>query len=219
MSNPAAVLLDVDGTLVDTNYLHVIAWWESFSAARHDVSCFDIHRAIGLPSAALVERLLGHADDRIVTGHAERWAQLRPRMRPFHRAAELVRACADRGLRVVWATSAGEDDLAEFRTALDCNDAVHAVVSSADVEHGKPAPDTVLQALDAAGVPPDRAVLVGDTVYDVRAARAAGAGCVAVLAGGIGEAELWAEDPVAVYGNLADLLDDLDGSPLGRLLA
>lgn len=217
VKGPAAVVLDVDGTLVDTNYLHVIAWWEAFRAAGEQVSCFDIHRALGLGSADLVRSLLGRSDDGIVRGHAERWAPLRPQMLPFHRAAELVRACHDRGLRVVWATSASDEDVETFRRVLDCDDAVHAIVTSDDVERSKPAPDVVQAALDAAGVRADRAVMVGDTVYDTRAARAAGVACVSLLTGGIGENELRPEDPAAVYASCADLLADLGDSPIGRL--
>ncbi len=216
--SPAAVLLDVDGTLVDTNWLHVVAWWESFLAVGEQVSCFDVHRNLGRGGGDLVRTLIGRDDDRVVQGHSERWAPLRSRMLAFHRAGDLVRECASRGLRVVLATSGSEEDLQDFLDALDCRDALHAVVSSADVERSKPAPDIVLAALAAAGVAPDRAVMVGDSVYDVRAATAAGVGCVALLAGGIGESELRGEGPAAVYGNCAELLDALDDSPLGALL-
>ena len=95
---------------------------------------------------------------------------------------------------------------------------VHAVVTAGDVESAKPAPDIVQAALEAAGVEPDRAVMVGDTVYDVRAAAAAGVPCIGVLAGGIGERELVDAGAAAVYGNVAELLDGLDGSPVAALL-
>ncbi|MDP9497403.1 MAG: HAD family hydrolase [Actinomycetota bacterium] len=215
----AAVVFDVDGTLLDTNYLHVIAWWESFLAEGHEVSCFDIHRTIGRSSEELVEVLLGRADEKVVKGHSERWAPLRERMIPFHGAADLVRACADRGLKVVWATSGSPEDVEDFKARLACDDAVTAIVNSGDVENSKPAPDIVLAALDAAGVAPERAVMIGDTVYDVRAARAAGTQSIGLLGGGIGEQELRQEEPTAVYGNCAELLADLDASPIGRLLA
>ncbi len=214
---PAAVLFDVDGTLLDTNYLHVMAWWESFLARGHEVSCFDIHRAIGRGSKDLVATLLGEPDDAVADGHEERWGELRPRMIPFHGAADLTRACAARGLRVVLATSGTPEDVEDFRAKLGIDDVVHAVVNSGDVENSKPAPDIVLAALEAAGVTADRAVMVGDTVYDVRAAKAAGVACISVLAGGIGENELRPEGPVAVYGNCAELLEGLEDSPLGRL--
>ena len=216
--SPAAVVFDVDGTLLDTNYLHVLAWWESFLAVGEQVSCFDIHRNIGRSSSDLVSELLGHEDERVAEGHDERWAPLRKRMIAYHRAADLVRECSRRGLKVVWATSGSPEDVEDFRSKLDCDDAVDQVVNSGDVENSKPAPDIVQAALDAAGVSADRAVMVGDTVYDIRAAKAAGVACIALLGGGIGEQELRQEEPAAIYGNCSELLDGLDDSPIGALL-
>ena len=213
----AAVLFDVDGTLLDTNYLHVMAWWESFLARGHEVSCFDIHRALGQGSTELVQSLLGERDDAVAEGHEERWGELRPRMIAFRGAADLARACAERGLRVVLATSGTPEDVEDFRAALGIDDVVHAVVNSGDVEQHKPAPDIVLAALAVAGVTADRAVMVGDTVYDVRAAQAAGVPCISLLAGGIGEVELRKEDPAAVYANCSELLQGLADSPLAAL--
>ncbi len=129
-----------------------------------------------------------------------------------------MRACAARGLRVVLATSGTQDDVEHVLDRLDVRDSLHAVVNSGDVERSKPDPAIVQRALEAAGVPADRAVMVGDTVYDLRAAKAAGVATVALLAGGIGEQELRQEGPDAVFGNCADLLDGLDDSPVGQLL-
>lgn len=213
-----ALVLDVDGTLLDTNYLHVIAWWEAFRAAGHDVSGFDIHRAIGRGSDDLVRTLIGHEDESIVEGHAERWAPLREQCIPFHRVPELIRTCAGRGLQVVYCTSGAPEDVEEFRERIGCDDVVTAAVNSSDVEQSKPAPDIVQAALEAVGVPPERAVMVGDTVYDVRAARAAGVTVVGLVCGGISEQELREAGADAVYGNVAELLDGLDDSPIGRLL-
>jgi len=214
---PAAVVLDVDGTLLDTVYLHVLAWWESFLAGGHEVSCFDIHRSIGRPARDLVEALLGHVDEDVVTGHAERWAPLRERCIPFHRVPELIRTCAARGLKVVYATSGDEQDTADFRAKIGCDDVVDAVVSSGEVARGKPAPDIVLAALDAVGVAPERAVMLGDSVWDVRASAAAGVPCIGLVCGGLSEQELRHAGAAAVYGNPSELLDDLDASPVGRL--
>ena len=216
--SPAAVLFDVDGTLLDTNYLHVLAWWESFLAAGEEVSCFDIHRNIGRGSDDLVRQLLGRDDASVVEGHSERWAPLRKRMIPFHRASELVRECDRRGLRVVLATSGSPEDVEDFTDKLALGDAVHAIVNSGDVDQSKPAPDIVLAALEAGGVSADRAVMVGDTVYDIRAAKAAGVATIGLLGGGIGEKELRQDEPTAVFGNCAELLDGLDDSPIGALL-
>ena len=215
---PTALVLDVDGTLLDTVYLHVIAWWESFREAGHEVSCFDLHRAIGRGSSDLVETLLGRPDERVVEGHAARWAPLRERCLAFHAVPELIRTAVGRGTQVVYCTSGSPEDVADFRAKIGCDDVVAAVVDSGDVERSKPAPDIVLAALEAVGVEPRDAVMLGDTVYDVRAAAAAGVACVGLMSGGIGESELREAGAVAVYGNPAQVLEDLDASPLGALL-
>lgn len=215
---PTALVLDVDGTLLDTVYLHVIAWWEAFVDAGHEVSGFDIHRAIGRGSDDLVETLIGKPDESLVEAHADKWAPLREKCIPFHDVPELIRACAARGVRVVYCTSGAAEDVEDFRAKIGCDDVVSAVVSSADVEQSKPAPDIVRAALEAVGVAPGDAVMLGDTVYDVRAARAAGVDCIGMLCGGIGERELQEAGAVAVYGNPSELLQDLEASPVGRLL-
>ncbi|MCW2499946.1 MAG: putative hydrolase [Frankiales bacterium] len=209
-SRDVAVLFDLDGTLVDSNYLHVHAWWEAFGAAGHEVSGRDVHHAIGRPAADLVETLLGHPDQAVVDGHDERWAALRPRAQAYRGAGELLRACAARGWRVVWATSGSPEDIAAFRALLAADDVVHAVISSSDVERGKPHPDVVLAALEAAGVGPQDAVLVGDTVWDAQAARAAGVASIGLLAGGLCEQALRDAGAVDVLDAPADLLADLD---------
>ncbi|CAN5178232.1 HAD family hydrolase [soil metagenome] len=215
---PRALVLDVDGTLLDTVYLHVIAWWEAFQDAGHDVSGFDLHRAIGRGSDDLVETLLGRPDERVVEGHARNWTPLRERCRTFHAVPELIRTCAGRGLQVVYCTSGDRADVEDFRAKIGCDDVVAATVHSGDVEQSKPAPDIVLAALEAVGVAPQDAVLVGDTVYDVRASAAVGVACIGVLCGGIGQLELQEAGAAAVYGNPSELLQDLDCSPVGRLL-
>jgi phosphoglycolate phosphatase-like HAD superfamily hydrolase len=212
-----ALVLDVDGTLLDTNYLHVMAWWEAFRAAGHEVSGFDIHRAIGRGSDDLVETLVGAPDESIVDGHTQRWAPLRERCTPFHGVQDLIRTCAGRGTKVVYCTSGSPEDVEDFRAKIGCDDVVDAVVNSGDVERSKPEPDIVRAALDAVGVRPEDAVMLGDTVYDVRAAHAAGVVCIGLVCGGISEQELREAGADAVYGNVSELLQDLDASPVGRL--
>lgn len=213
-----ALVLDVDGTLLDTVYLHVISWWEAFRDGGYEVSCFDIHRAIGRGSSDLVETLLGHPDDDVVEGHSRNWAPLREQCIPFHQVPELIRETAGRGVKVVYCTSGSPEDVQDFRKRIGCDDVVAAAVNSGDVSQSKPAPDIVEAALQAVGVRPENAVMMGDTVYDVRAAKAAGVACIGMMCGGIGERELQEAGAVAVYGNPSELLQDLDGSPVGRLL-
>ncbi len=215
---PTALILDVDGTLLDTVYLHVMAWWEAFMDGGYQVSGFDIHRAIGRGSEDLCETLVGKADDSVVDGHAEKWAPLREKCIPFHDVPELIRTCAGRGMNVVYCTSGAPEDVEDFRAKIGCDDVISGVVNSSDVEQSKPAPDIVRAALKEVGVEPENAIMLGDTVYDVRAANAAGVPCIGLMCGGIGERELQEAGAVAVYGNPSELLQDLDGSPLATLL-
>ncbi len=204
------MLFDLDGTLVDSNYQHVTAWWEGFRDAGHEVSCYDIHRAIGRPAEDLVQQLLGQPDDVVVQRHDVLWHDVRPRVLAFRGAGQLLRACAGRDLRVVWATSGSTDDIEAFRQLLDADDAVHAILGSTDIEAGKPDPEVIRKGAAAAGVDPAQSVVVGDTMYDVLAAKAAGALAVGLLAGGIGRTELEAAGADLVLGNAQELLESLD---------
>ncbi len=216
----AAVLFDVDGTLVDTNYLHVVTWWQAFAQAGHRVPMTAIHGAIGMGSDQLLDALLPadrdkSADAGIRTAHSALYAPFRPHIRPFARADDLLRACHQAGTRVILASSADPDEFAALRAALDAEDAISAATSAGDVEASKPAPDLIEVALDRAGVAADEAVFVGDTVWDVRACQRAGLPCIAVLSGGIPAAELRDAGAVAVFRDPADLLDATGGA-IGR---
>jgi HAD superfamily hydrolase (TIGR01549 family) len=209
-NTPGAVLFDVDGTLVDTVYHHVLAWWEAFTEAGHAVSGYDIHHAIGRGSSDLVETLIGSPDDDLTEVHSKKWGELRERTTAFHQVPELLRACRDRGMHVVLCTSGEGPDLDFFVDAIGGEEPIHAIVSSEDVEQSKPSPEIVQKAVEAAGVPADRCVMVGDTIFDVQAAVAAGVRAIGVLCGGISEAELRAAGAAEVYGNPSELLDALD---------
>jgi HAD superfamily hydrolase (TIGR01509 family) len=215
-----AVLFDVDGTLVDTNYLNVVTWWEAFAQAGFDVTMTDIHRTIGKGSDQLLDALLPKDRDRdgdagIRTAHSALYSVYWSRLRPLDGAADLLRACHRRGLKVVLASSADEREFAVLRAALDADDAIDEATNSGDVEQSKPAPDLVQVALDKAGVPPEQAVFVGDTVWDVQACQKAGVRCIGLLSGGIGRDELLEAGAVEVYRGPAELMDRFPGALTG----
>jgi HAD superfamily hydrolase (TIGR01509 family) len=214
-----AALFDVDGTLVDTNYLHAVTWWEAFSQAGHQVSMADIHRAIGMGSDRLLDALLPadrdhDADSGLRAAHSTLYAAYWTRLRPLPGAAGLLRACKRRGLAVVLASSADEPEFRALRAALDAEDAVDAATFSGDVESSKPEPDIVEAALARVGVPAEEAVFTGDTVWDVHACRKAGVPCIGLLSGGIGRDDLTAAGAAQVYTGPGDLLARLGSSPL-----
>jgi HAD superfamily hydrolase (TIGR01509 family) len=218
-----AVLFDVDGTLVDSNYLHVHAWQRAFVTENLPVEAWRIHRCIGMDGAALVKTLADDTDDdvrnRLTDRHSRYYQETASMLRPLPGARELLHRIADLRLQVVLATSAPEDELALLREVLDCDDIVSEVTSSGDVETAKPHPDLVRIALRRAGVTPDRAVFVGDAVWDAEAARRAGVTCIGVLSGGVSRGELHIAGAVEVFENAAQLLDQLDQTPIAALMA
>jgi HAD superfamily hydrolase (TIGR01509 family) len=154
------------------------------------------------------------ADEDMRAAHKSLYAAFWTRLRAFDGAADLLRACAARGMRVVLASSASSGELTALRAALDADDAISAATSSSEAEQSKPAPDIVSIALERAGVEPSRAVFVGDTVWDVKACQKAGVACVAVRTGGICADDLREAGAVEIYESTADLLRHLDRSPL-----
>lgn len=220
-STPGAVLLDADGTLVDTTYLHVDAWMRALALVDIQVPAWRVNRAIGMGSPQLLASLLGedtaeHFGDQVVAYHEALYLDLADRVRPFPGARELVIEIAQRGARPVLATSAAPAELDRLRTALDLDDHLYAITSAKDVSTAKPDPDLVTTALNRAGTSPDRTVMLGDATWDAIAAGRAGIECVAVRTGGIGADELREAGAIAVYDDVCALLDDLDDSPLAR---
>jgi HAD superfamily hydrolase (TIGR01509 family) len=212
----AAALFDVDGTLIDSNYLHAVTWWQAFAQAGHDVPMAAVHRAIGMGSDQLLDALLPAsrdtgADPGIRTAHTALYAAYWSRLRPLPGAAELLRACRKSGLNVVLASSADPQEFAVLRAALDAEDAIGDATSAADVDSSKPAPDLVEVALKKARTRPQQAVFVGDTVWDVQACQRAGVPCIGLRSGGISAAELFDAGAAAVFAGPADLLESTAG--------
>jgi len=215
MADERGVLFDIDGTLVDTSYLHTVAWWQALRDAGHEVPMREIHRAIGMGSDKLVPHLIGRDDDDLSTAHAHHYAPYLERLVAFDGAADLLRECSRRRLTVVLATSAEAWQLDRLRRAIGADDAVDHVTDASDVESSKPAPDIVEVALKASGLSAESTVMVGDTKWDVEAAAKAGVRCVAMTTGGWSEQELRDSGAVEVYAGPRDLLDRFDESVLG----
>lgn len=217
--NPAAVLFDIDGTLIDSNYLHVAAWSQAFEEAGVPVDDWQIHRRIGMDSSQLLDELLGNRvaelGERVSDLNSGNFERMSSSLRAFDGARELVRRAASAGLVVVLATSAPESELKRLRAVLDIEESVATVTSSEDVGMAKPAPDLVQVALRKAGVAADRAIMVGDSVWDVEAAARAGVASIALRTGGTSAAELLQAGALAVYDDPRDLLANFDSSELG----
>lgn len=218
-----AVLFDVDGTLVDSNYLHVDAWKRAFADLRLPVETWRIHRCIGMDGSTLTDILSDGADEgvqrRLSERHSHYYARSIWLLSPLPGAAELLHHIAAEDIEVVLASSAPVDELRMSRMVLACDDVISAVTSSQDVETAKPRPDIVNVALERAGVGPTDAVFVGDAVWDMVAANRAGVTCVGLRSGGVSDTELETAGAQAVFDNPEDLLQHLDDSPIGALMA
>ncbi len=213
-----AVILDVDGTLVDTNYQHAIAWDRAF--ARHGVfvPIWRIHRHIGMGADQLVAAL---ADDEVEErcgeeirdAESELYSELISEIRVIEGARELIEALKGRELTVILASSAKEEEIEHYVEMLRAQDLADDWTTSSDVEETKPNPDLIEAALEKAGT--RDAVMIGDTVWDIKAAKQAGVEAIAVLSGGLGEADLREAGAIGVYESVVELNDDLDRT-LGR---
>ena len=216
-----AVLFDIDGTLVDSNFLHVDACNTAFTDLGLSVPSWRIQRAIGADGSELLEQLIPDESDDVKSQaselQSEHYRHLTPRLQLLPGARELLHAIAERGSRVVLATSAPQEELDHLLSLLDVDDLLHAVTSSEDVDKAKPSPDIIAIALQRAGVDAERALMVGDAVWDIKSASAAGVSTIALRSGGTGTAELTDAGAVAVYDDAASLAHDLNRSPLARL--
>jgi HAD superfamily hydrolase (TIGR01549 family) len=212
-----AAILDVDGTLVDSNYQHAIAWYRAFREHGVTPPMWRIHRHIGMGGDQLVGAVAGEEVERslgdaIRAEEKERYAELIGEVAPFEGAYELLVELRERGHPVVLASSAKEEETRHYVELLDAGELIEAATSSADVETTKPAPDLVAAAMQKAGEL--SAVMVGDSNWDVEAAARADLKTIAVLTGGFSEAELREAGAVDVFESLVDLRAKLDATPL-----
>ena len=220
-SRPApgdTVIFDVDGTLVDSTYHHALAWHRAFQECSVDVPLWRVHRAVGMGGDRLVTAVAG---ERVEQQHGDRlrelwetgYDELLPEVDPLPGAADLVRRLHDHGFVLAVGSSGKPKYTDAALDLLGVHDLFAAVTTSEDAQESKPAADILRAALEAAGG--SRAVVVGDTPYDVEAASALGAACVTVRTGGFGAEELEA----AGAAHVADGLEDLLGADWGAFVA
>ncbi len=212
------VVFDVDGTLCDTVYMHTLAWWQAFRSIGVHVPAVRLHGLIGMGSDKLTEEICGEEREDLKERWQEAFEPFRSQLVAFEGAGDLLREIAARGGVVALASSSTPEDFAALREAIGADEVITAGTSSGDAEESKPSPDIVSVALEKAGLDPSRALFVGDTIWDVKAAGAAGLRTVGVLSGGIPRSDLEEAGAIAVYRDPADLLANLDDSPIGELL-
>ena len=214
-----AALLDVDGTLIDSNYHHALAWYRAFRRSGIVLPLWRIHRHVGMGGDQLVPALVGkrmnrERGDELRAARDEEYAQLIGEVAPLEGARELITDLKQRGLTVVLASSAPQDEIDHYLELLDARELADAWTTDDDVEATKPEPDLVQAALEKAGT--EEAVMVGDTPWDVEAARKAGLETICVITGGFSEQELRDAGAVAVFESVEELRKRLEETPLGR---
>jgi HAD superfamily hydrolase (TIGR01509 family) len=209
---PLNAILDVDGTLVDTNYHHALAWHRALHAHGHQVQMWKVHRHIGMGGDQILDALIGEEaaaeqGDAIREAEADAYEELIGEVEPLEGARELIEKLKEEGATVILASSAKESEVDHYIDLLDARELIDDWTTSADVENTKPDPDLVHAALEKAtdGNP---SVMVGDSVWDVKAAKAAGLPTLAVLTGGFSEAELREAGASQVVESIADLRFD-----------
>ena len=204
------VVLDVDGTLMDTNYLHTEAWARAFEEVGHRVPRVRLHKEVGKGAELLIREFVEDEEtvEKIQDLHSEVYGELQEYGHPLPGAKELISSLKERGYEVWFVTSAKDEELEHHMQELEAEGSIDGVVNSSAVENSKPAPDIFEETLRRAGAAADETVAVGDAVWDVEAARAAGVRTVAVLTGGAYHKEVLEEaGAVAVYEDCAALLD------------
>ena len=215
----AVAILDIDGTLVDTNYHHAIAWFRAFRQHGIVLPIWRIHRHIGMGGDQLIgaltdERFEEREGDSIRAAEKVLYMELIGEVEPMQGARQLLEEIKRRGHSVVLASSAKADEVEHYLELLDARSIADAWTTSADVEQTKPQPDLVNSALEKADADPKDAVMVGDTPWDVQAAKSAKVPTIAVRTGGFGQQELEEAGAAAVFESVAELLGRIDETKL-----
>jgi HAD superfamily hydrolase (TIGR01549 family) len=211
-------IVDIDGTLVDTNYHHAIAWYRAFRAHGFVVQLWRIHRGIGMGGDQLVASLIGKEADAehgegIRDAEKQAYMSVIDEVAPLEGARELLLDIKERDHTVVLASSAKADEVEHYLDLLIARDLVDDWTTSADVDKTKPHPDLIVAAMEKAGG--DDAVMIGDSVWDCKAAKAAKVPTIGLLTGGFSDKELDEAGAAAVFESIAELRRDLDSTPLG----
>ena len=214
-----AILFDIDGTLIDSNEAHGEAWHRAFAAEGYTFSRRDIHAQIGKGGDNLVPSLLPDISAEIQGRLAEAEGEIykrefMPEVEPFEGASEVLKRLAERGHTLVLASSASRAEVDYYVDLLDADGLITGTISKDDVAHSKPCPDIFAAALGLTGGAADAAIVIGDTPYDVLAARRAGIDAIAVLSGGFAREDLEASGPVAIYESVGELERDYERSVL-----
>jgi membrane protein len=221
MQRPA-ILFDIDGTLVDSNEAHVDAWCRAFSAEGVEIGRSEIREQIGKGGDNLLPSLLPDASEalrsRIDRAHGDIYKRdYLPHVQPFEGARAILAKAAALGQKVVLASSASRPELDHYVDLLGARDVLAGTTSKDDVGHSKPCPDIFSAAVETIGCSPTEALVVGDTPYDIIAAKRAGIAAVAVLSGGFPEATLWDAGALEVRADVAEILKSYETSALANL--
>ena len=219
MGEIRAALFDIDGTLIDSNPLHVIAWQEAFAGAGHPMESRAIAKLIGMGGDKLVPTLLPEADEALQEQLADRHdtifkGRYLAQAKPFPGARDLIAHVHDAGLKVVLASSASAQEVRHYVDLMDIGHYLATSTSIDEVAQSKPAPDIFTTALAKAAVPATAALAIGDSPFDAESAAKSGVRTIALLSGGFDRTELVRAGAVAIYADVADLLARYAQSPL-----
>lgn len=216
---PAAAIFDIDGTLIDTNYQHALAWYRAFRQHDLTVPIWQIHRAIGIGSDRVVELLAGADVDRekgdsLRAAEGPLYHEMIDEVQPFKGAHDLLAGLKEAGHAIILASSAEAKDAERYVELLDARDLIDGYTTSAEVKESKPEPDIVNAAVQKAGGGP--AVMIGDSTWDCKAATRAQLPSIGVLSGGFSEQELTEAGASRVFDSVDHLREHLTGATLAE---